>query len=175
MATVVQRSGVFAHPAPVSANKRKREEINSVTTEKNNRDMAEWIKLEAKFLASTSEVSALNSMQQMRDMLIQIPALSVLIRKDRVLQLGKSKRSVNPDRWSAQMAKSFGKLIMTVVMSMKRIETSKRRKMVNISVASPRNSVAALQLLALATAGSSKKSKPLVVKIKKPLSAKKDK
>ena len=119
----------------------------------------------------------------MRDILIQIPALSVLVGKPRLLQMAKSKRSINPGRWSEQMAKSFGKLIMTLVMSVKRFESSKRIKLMSTSVSSPRNSVAAMHLLALASAGSSSKKKEekvekkssLVVKIKIPEEMKRQK
>lgn len=182
MATVIHQQPVFVRPAPVSkkisVKKRSREEIvsTSETMEKYSSEFAAYIKLEAKFLASTSEVSALGTMQQMRDILIQIPALSVLVGKPRLLQMAKSKRSINPGRWSEQMAKSFGKLIMTLVMSVKRFESSKRIKLMSTSVSSPRNSVAAMHLLALASAGSSSKKKKeekekkssLVVKIKIP-------
>ena len=71
------------------------------------------------------------------------------------------------------MARSFGKLIMTLVTSVRRFQSSKRLKMMNTSVSSPRNSVAAMQLLALAGANTAltkekvEKSK-LVVKIKIP-------
>ena len=193
MATVIHQQPVFVRPAPVTkkisvptSKKRSREETvnKSEMMEKYSSDFAAYIKLEAKFLASTSEVSALNTFQQMRDLLIQVPAVSVLVGKNRLLQMAKSKRSINPGRWSEQMAKSFGKLIMTLVMSLRRFESTKRIKMMNTSVSSPRNSVAAMHLLALASAGSSSKKKEektvekkssLVVKIKIPAEMRKKK
>ena len=194
MATVIHQQPVFVRPAPVSKNlknshvpsskKRSREEIVSTSEmmEKYSSEFEAYMKLEAKFLASTSEVSALHVMQQMRDLLIQVPAVSVLVGKNRLLQMAKSKRSINPDRWSEQMAKSFGKLILTLCMSVKRYNSTKRIKMMSTSVSSPRNSVAAMHLLALASAGSSSEEKKekkvekkssLVVKIKVPEEMKK--
>ena len=193
MATVIHQQPVFVRPAPVTkkisvptSKKRSREETvnKSEMMEKYSSEFETYMKLEAKFLASTSEVSALNTFQQMRDLLIQVPAVSVLVGKNRLLQMAKSKRSINPGRWSEQMAKSFGKLIMTLVMSLRRFESTKRIKMMNTSVSSPRNSVAAMHLLALASAGSSSKKKEekivekkssLVVKIKIPAEMRKKK
>lgn len=157
----------------ISSKKRPRENTTLVVIrEKYQDEMKEYLKLESRFLSTTSEVSALNSMQQMRDLLIQVPSLSVLVTKQRILQAGKSKRSINPERWSAVMAKSFGKLIMVLGMSMKRFESRKRIKtMTTTSVSSPRNSVAALQLLALAKAGVKELEKEktcLKIKIKVP-------
>ena len=170
---------------PTSKKRSREETVNkSEMMEKYSSDFAAYIKLEAKFLASTSEVSALNTFQQMRDLLIQVLAVSVPVGKNRLLQMAKSKRSINPGRWSEQMAKSFGKLIMTLVMSLRRFESTKRIKMMNTSVSSPRNSVAAMHLLALASAGSSSKKKEekivekkssLVVKIKIPAEMRKKK
>lgn len=185
MATVVQQQHVFVRPAPVmkkissaalGSKKRSREEVvvkSGAMMKKYSSEFEDYMKLEAKFLASTSEVSALHTMQQMRDVLIQVPALAVLTGKPRLLQMAKSKRSINPDRWSEQMARSFGKLIMTLVTSVRRFQSSKRLKMMNTSVSSPRNSVAAMQLLALAGANTALKKEKvekskLVVKIKIP-------
>ena len=67
MATVIHQQPVFVRPAPVSkkisVKKRSREEIvnRSETMEKYSSEFAAYIKLEAKFLASTSEVSALGT------------------------------------------------------------------------------------------------------------------
>ena len=75
MATVIHQQPVFVRPAPVTkkisvptSKKRSREETvnKSEMMEKYSSDFAAYIKLETKFLASTSEVSALNTFQQMR-------------------------------------------------------------------------------------------------------------
>jgi len=75
--------------------------------------LAMYISFEKKFLKSSGEVVARQSLQEMTTLFAGIPLLARFISNARILQMGRSKRKVNPKHWNPAIAKVFGMLVAT--------------------------------------------------------------
>lgn len=103
--------------------------------------LAMYIGFESKFLKSRSETGAIHSLQEIARMFDDVPFLAGFIGKQRVLQMARSKRKVNPKSWSQHIAKTFGKLVMSHALATRKITrqvpAKKPISVVNISEGGP--------------------------------------
>lgn len=76
--------------------------------------MYEYVRFECELLGAKSELLILNALQNLTKLFRDAPAFSMMINKQRLIAIAQSKRVANPEKWTVDIAKTFGKL-MTVI------------------------------------------------------------